>query len=91
MIAHMNTVLLVGRIILGGFFFCNGVNHFLRFGMMAQYARTKGVPFPAIAQGITGLMLLCGGLSIVCGVAPGSVLPCSEQRSCFWHLLCRGL
>ena len=66
----METLLLVGRIVFGGFFFYNGVNHFLRFGMMTQYAKMKGVPFPAAAQGITGLMLLCGGLSIACGVYP---------------------
>ena len=66
----MDTVRLVGRIIFGGFFFYNGVNQFLRFGMMSQYARTKGVPFPAVAEGITGLLLLCGGLSIACGVYP---------------------
>lgn len=30
----------------------------------------KGVPFPAIAQGMTGLMLLLGGPSIVFGIHP---------------------
>jgi putative oxidoreductase len=66
----MDSLLLIGRIILGGFFIYSGVNHFIGFGMMTQYAKMKGVPFPAVAQGVTGLMLLFGGLSILCGVYP---------------------
>jgi uncharacterized membrane protein YphA (DoxX/SURF4 family) len=62
--------------------------------MMAQYAKMKGVPFPAIAQGITGLMLLLGGLSIVFGIYPfvGIVLlvaflvPVSLMMHDFWKL-----
>jgi hypothetical protein len=38
--------------------------------MMTQYAKMKGVPFPATAQDMTGLMLLLGGLSIVFGIYP---------------------
>jgi uncharacterized membrane protein YphA (DoxX/SURF4 family) len=66
----MNTLLLIGRIIFGGYSIYNGVNHFIGFGMMTQYAKMKGVSFPAIAQGMTGLILLLGGLSIVFGIYP---------------------
>jgi len=90
----MDTLLLVGRIIFGGFFFYSGINHFAKFGMMSQYAKTKGVPFPAIAQGLTGLMLLLGGLSIAFGIYPfvGLVLlvaflvPVSLKMHNFWKL-----
>lgn len=90
----MNTPFLIGRIIFGGYFIYNGVNHFIGFGMMTQYAKMKGVPFPAIAQGMTGLMLLLGGLSIVCGIYPfvGIVLlvaflvPVSLMMHNFWKL-----
>lgn len=90
----MDTLLLVGRIILGGFFIYSGVNHFIGFGMMTQYAKMKGVPFPATAQGITGLMLLLGGLSIVFGIYPfvGVVLlvaflvPVSLMMHNFWKI-----
>lgn len=90
----MNTILVIGRVILGGFFIYSGINHFVRFGMMTQYARTKGVPFPAIAQGMTGLMLLLGGVSIVFGIYPfiGLVLlvaflvPVSLMIHNFWKL-----
>ncbi len=90
----MDTLLLIGRVIFGGFFIYSGVNHFIGFGMMTQYAKMKGVPFPAIAQGITGLMLLLGGLSIVFGIYPfvGIVLlvaflvPVSLMMHNFWKL-----
>lgn len=91
----METLLLtIGRIILGGYFIYNGVDHFIGFGMMTQYAKMKGVPFPAIAQGMTGLMLLLGGLSIVFGIYPsvGIVLlvaflvPVSLMMHDFWKL-----
>ena len=90
----MNTLLLIGRIIFGGYFVYSGVNHFIGFGMMTQYAKMKGVPFPAVAQGMTGLMLLLGGLSIVLGIyhVVGIVLlvafliPVSLMMHNFWKL-----
>ena len=90
----MNTFLLFGRIILGGFFVYSGVNHFIGFGAMAQYAKMKGVPFPAVAQGMTGLMVLLGGLSIVFGIYPfvGIVLlvlflvPVTFMMHNFWNI-----
>jgi putative oxidoreductase len=91
----MDTLLLIiGRIILGGYFIYSGVNHFIGFGMMTQYAKMKGVPFPAFAQGTTGLMLLLGGSSILFGIYPsvGIVLlvaflvPVSLMMHNFWKL-----
>jgi uncharacterized membrane protein YphA (DoxX/SURF4 family) len=90
----MNTLLLIGRIILGGFFIYSGVNHFIGFGMMTQYAKMKGVPFPAIAQGLTGLMLLFGGVSILFGIYPyigivllvAFLLPVSFMMHNFWKI-----
>ena len=62
--------------------------------MMTHYAKMKGVPFPAFAQGISGLMLLLGGLSLVFGFYPtvGIVLlvaflvPVSLMMHNFWKL-----
>lgn len=90
----MDTLLLVGRIIFGGYFIYNGINHFLGFGPMTQYAKSKGVPLPAMAQGLAGLMLLLGGVSIVFGIYPfvGIVLlvaflvPVSLMMHNFWKL-----
>jgi putative oxidoreductase len=90
----MNTLLLIGRIIFGGYFIYNGVNHFIGFEMMTEYTKRKGVPYPAISQVTTGLMLLLGGLSIVFGIYPyiGIVLliaflvPVSLMMHNFWKL-----
>jgi len=90
----MDTLLLIARIVFGGWFFYNGVHHFLKFGKMTQFAKTKGVPFPAVALGLTGSMLLCGGLSIACGVYPlvgiallvAFLVPVSLVMHTFWKL-----
>ncbi len=90
----MNALLLVGRLILGGFFLLSGVNHFLGFTMMTQYAKMKGVPFPAFAQGLTGVMLLLGGLSVLFGIYPivgvilmlSFLLPVSLMMHNFWTI-----
>ena len=90
----MNALLLIGRIIFGGFFIYSGVNHFIGFEMMTQYAKMKGVPFPTFAQGVTGLLLLLGGLSILFGIYPyvgivmlvAFLLPVSFMMHNFWTL-----
>jgi putative oxidoreductase len=62
--------LVAGRLILGGYFLYNGVNHFLNRKMMADYTRAKGVPAADLAVPASGLLILAGGLSILTGVAP---------------------
>lgn len=90
----MDSLFLIGRIILGGFFIYSGLNHFLGFGMMANYTKMKGVPLPQVAVIITGLMLLVGGLSIVLGAYPkvgitllaGFLIPVSLLMHNFWKI-----
>lgn len=90
----MDFLFLIGRIIFGGYFIYNGANHFIRFGMLTQYAKMKGVPLPAVAQGTAGLMLLLGGLSVMLGLYPvaGIVLlvaflvPVSLMMHDFWKI-----
>ncbi len=43
----------------------SGANHLTKIAMMKGYAASKGVPAPALAVVVTGLMLLLGGLSIL--------------------------
>lgn len=63
-------VLLIGRIIFGGFFAFNGLNHFMNLGMMSGYAESKGTPAPKVAVAGSGILLLAGGLSVALGVLP---------------------
>jgi len=71
-----NIVFLIGRIIVGGFFLMSGFNHFVKLNMMAGYAKSKGIPAPALAVGGTGVILLLGGASLLLGYHPtiGAVL-----------------
>jgi putative oxidoreductase len=63
----MEWMLLIGRIIFGGFFACNGLNHFMNLGMMlgmmSGYAEHKGTPAPKVAVAGSGVLLLAGGSS----------------------------
>ncbi len=66
----MDIVFLIGRIIYGGYFLWNGINHFRNLGMMSGYAQSKGTPAPRLAVAGTGTLLILGGLSILLGVYP---------------------
>jgi putative oxidoreductase len=84
--------LLAGRVMFGGFFLYNGLNHYLNRQMLVEYARSKGVPAPGVAVAASGLLLLTGGLSILTGAWPkvGAglistfLLGVSPQMHAFW-------
>jgi uncharacterized membrane protein YphA (DoxX/SURF4 family) len=48
--------LLIRRIIAGGFFLMNGVNHFAKLNVMTGYAKSKGTFAPAHSVGSTGVI-----------------------------------
>lgn len=62
--------LFAGRVVFGGFFLYNGINHFLERESLIQYARSKGVAAPEAAVAGSGLLLLGGGLSMLTGAFP---------------------
>ncbi len=66
----MDIILLVGRILFGGFFIISGLNHFQNLGMMSGYAGLKNVPSPRLAVIGTGVMLVVGGASVLLGIVP---------------------
>ena len=66
----MEIVLLIGRILFGGFFIVMGINHFQNPAMMSGYAKSKNVPFPRLAVMVTGVMLVVGGASVLLGIVP---------------------
>lgn len=66
----MKAPFLLGRLVFGGFFLYNGINHFQQRKQMAQYAASKGVPAAEAAVVATGVALTVGGASILSGVKP---------------------
>jgi len=66
----MEFLLLIGRIIFGGFFIMSGINHFTNAGMMSGYAKSKNVPASYLTVVGTGVMLVLGGLSVLLGLFP---------------------
>lgn len=72
--AHIS--MLAGRLLFGAFFAFNGLNHFMKTDILADYTEKKGVPEARKMVLLTGLMLLLGGTSVVVGAYPliGAVL-----------------
>lgn len=66
----MKAAFLIGRIIFGGFFLYNGINHIRQRKSMAQYASAKNVPQAEVAVVSTGVAMLIGGASILLGIKP---------------------
>lgn len=66
----MEILLLIGRLLFGGFFFMSGINHFTNLDMMSGYAASKNVPAARIAVIVSGAMLVLGGLSVILGLLP---------------------
>lgn len=85
---------LIGRVLVGGFFLVTGSDHFVRLKAVASYARAKGVPAPALAAVISGILLLFGGESLLLGFHQGFgilmllifLLPSSFLIHNFWAI-----
>lgn len=90
----MEVAFLIGRIIFAGFWLMSALNHFKNLNHMTEYAKATGTPFPKLAVGGTGVMLLAGALSMLLGVYPliGIVvlivflLGVSFQMHTFWKI-----
>jgi uncharacterized membrane protein YphA (DoxX/SURF4 family) len=66
----MKAAFLIGRLVFGGFFLYNGINHLKERKQLGQYAGAKNVPIPEVAVVATGVALVAGGTSILLGVKP---------------------
>jgi uncharacterized membrane protein YphA (DoxX/SURF4 family) len=64
----MNAVMLVGRILFAFMFVMSGFNHLAKAEAMAGYAAYKKVPAPKLANLLSGVLMVLGGLSIILGV-----------------------
>lgn len=65
---YYDELLLIGRIIFGGYFVMMGMNHFLKSKGLIDYAKSKNVFMPEVAVFVAGLLLLIGGLGILFGI-----------------------
>lgn len=66
----MKAAFLLGRLVFGGFFIYNGINHLKERKSMGQYAQSKNVPLSEFAVAATGVALIGGGASILLGIKP---------------------
>jgi uncharacterized membrane protein YphA (DoxX/SURF4 family) len=66
----MKVTFLLGRLLFGGFFLYNGINHLRSKDQLAQYAGSKNIPAPDAAVIVSGLALILGGTSLVLGLKP---------------------
>jgi putative oxidoreductase len=66
----MDLLFLLGRVLFGGLFFYNGLNHFLHYEATRGYTAYKGVPLPAAATIVSGVWLFASGASIIAGFRP---------------------
>ena len=66
----MKAPFLLGRIVFGGFFLYNGINHLRSAKEMAPYAESKGVPAGELSVALSGVPLIVGGASLLFGVKP---------------------
>jgi len=66
----MKSLFVIGRMVLGGYFLYNGINHIRNHAMLSQYAGSKKVPVPEAAVAVSGAALLIGGASIALGIKP---------------------
>jgi putative oxidoreductase len=66
----MKAVFVLGRLLFGGFFLYNGINHLKSRAALTPYAQAKGIPSPDLAVPASGALLIAAGTSIVLGLRP---------------------
>jgi len=64
----MDILLLIGRILFGGFFVMGGAMHFMKMKDMVEMTKHNGVPAPGLAVWGTGLVIMLAGLGVIFGV-----------------------
>ena len=63
----MDLIIVIGRILFGGFFLMSGINHFAKLEAMTGYAKYKKLPAAKLGVLISGLRLVIGGITIILG------------------------
>lgn len=63
-------LLLVGRLMFGGFLAFAGLNHFMNAREMTGYAESKNVPAAGLGVVTSGTLLILGGLGLLLSAYP---------------------
>lgn len=61
----MEIAFLIGKLLFGGYFIMNGINHFKNKGYLAGYAQSKHIPSPEFAVLLSGAILLVSGVCVI--------------------------
>lgn len=64
----MELLFLFGRLLFGGYFVMNAINHFTKSAALVGYATSKGVPQPRLAVFLSGVLLAFGGVGVMAGI-----------------------
>ena len=67
-INFLEILIVLGRVIFGGYFFIAGIKHFRHLSVMAEYAKSKCVPMPKLAVMLSGAMIILGGAGVFTGM-----------------------
>src|SRR3989344_133844 len=63
----MDILFLLGRIVVGGYFIYNAINHFTNTEMLTGYAASRRLPSPRLGTIVGGIFILLGGLGVLLG------------------------
>lgn len=63
----METLYIIGQVVLGLFFIMSGTMHFMKMDMMVKFVESKKLPAPKLGVVLGGIALLLGGLSVLTG------------------------
>lgn len=66
----MEELFLAGRLLAGGFYLMSAFHHFADLDSLARSAASMGVPLPAVAVAVAGILLAIAGVTLILGVFP---------------------
>jgi putative oxidoreductase len=66
----MKIPFVLGRLLFGGYFLFNGIEHLRHPDQMGPHVKAKGVPAPEAAVIVSAIPLLVGGASLMLGIKP---------------------
>ena len=66
----MEELFLAGRLLVGGFYLLSAFHHFTDLESLAQATGSLGVPLPAAAVVVAGILLALAGVTLMLGIYP---------------------